>query len=69
MVRLSFPFFCLRATTDGLQPSCDPSVVDLSVPGNNYHLRRYSIAVTGDVFRWMVDFGSEQVLNKVRNVE
>lgn len=27
----------------------------------------YAIAVTGDVFRWVVDYGSEEVLNRVRS--
>jgi cation-transporting ATPase 13A3/4/5 len=27
--------------------------------------RNYCIAVTGDVFRWMIDYGNEDVLNRV----
>jgi cation-transporting ATPase 13A3/4/5 len=38
---------------------------DVSVPGNSLHQRNYCIAVTGDVFRWMIDFGHEDVLNRV----
>lgn len=25
----------------------------------------YSVAVTGDAFRWLIDYGNEDVLNKV----
>ncbi|KAG5287083.1 cation-transporting ATPase [Histoplasma ohiense] len=35
---------------------------DLSVP---YRNPNYSIAVTGDIFRWIVDYGSTEVLNKM----
>ncbi|OAX83464.1 hypothetical protein ACJ72_02182 [Emergomyces africanus] len=35
---------------------------DLSVP---YRDSKYSIAVSGDIFRWIVDYGSPEVLNKM----
>mgnify|MGYP000897059397 CR=1 FL=1 len=38
---------------------------DLSVPFNNYNTNKYSVAVSGDVFRWIVDFGNEEVLKRV----
>lgn len=38
---------------------------DLSIPGSSLRQRDYCVAVTGDVFRWMVDFGNEDVLNRV----
>jgi hypothetical protein len=38
---------------------------DVSIPGNALQGRNYCIAVTGDVFRWMIDFGNEDVLNRV----
>ncbi|KAJ5502001.1 ATPase P-type K/Mg/Cd/Cu/Zn/Na/Ca/Na/H-transporter [Penicillium fimorum] len=38
---------------------------DLSIPDNTIAEREYSVAVTGDAFRWLVDFGNEDVLNKV----
>lgn len=38
---------------------------DLSIPGNALHERKYSVAVTGDVFRWIIDFGNEDVLQRV----
>jgi hypothetical protein len=47
-----------------LQPMNDAEV-DLSIPGNVLTEREYSVAVTGDAFRWLVDFGNEDVLKKV----
>lgn len=38
---------------------------DLSIPGNTFVEREYTVAVTGDTFRWLVDYGNEDVLNKV----
>ncbi|BCR83828.1 putative P-type ATPase [Aspergillus chevalieri] len=48
-----------------LMPLQDSAVVDLSVPGNVCNLHKYSLAVSGDVFRWLVDFGNELVLKRV----
>lgn len=48
-----------------LQP-INTAETDLSIPGNTLIEREYSVAVTGDAFRWLVDFGNEDVLNKVR---
>ncbi|KAI1940234.1 hypothetical protein LOZ39_003598 [Ophidiomyces ophidiicola] len=48
-----------------LKPLQSPTTPDVSVPYHNYNGFKYSIAVTGDVFRWVVDYGSEEVLNKV----
>lgn len=47
-----------------LQP-INTAETDLSIPGNFLIEREYSVAVTGDAFRWLVDFGNEDVLNKV----
>lgn len=38
---------------------------DLSIPRNAFQGYKHCVAVTGDVFRWMVDFGNEDVLNRV----
>ncbi|KAJ5220798.1 cation-transporting ATPase [Penicillium citrinum] len=38
---------------------------DVSVPGNGLQERKYCLAVTGDVFRWMVDYGNEDVLSRI----
>ena len=39
---------------------------DISVPYSKFNMPNYSVAVSGDVFRWVVDYGSEEVLNRVR---
>ena len=39
---------------------------DVSVPYSKFNMSNYSVAVSGDVFRWVVDYGSEEVLNRVR---
>ncbi|KAJ5888886.1 hypothetical protein N7495_008927 [Penicillium taxi] len=38
---------------------------DVSIPGNAFKHLDFCVAVTGDVFRWMVDYGNEDVLNRV----
>ncbi|BDD61946.1 hypothetical protein MAP00_006957 [Monascus purpureus] len=48
-----------------LMPLCMSAIVDLAVPDNNYNMRKYSVAVSGDVFRWIVDFGNENVLRRM----
>jgi cation-transporting ATPase 13A3/4/5 len=50
-----------------LQP-INTAETDLSIPQNAIAEREYSVAVTGDAFRWLVDFGNEDVLNKVSRV-
>ena len=61
-------YFLEPNLTDTLQPLNTSAVVDLSVPSNNYHIRRYSVAVSGDVFRWIMDFGNESLIRKVRDI-
>lgn len=39
---------------------------DVSIPYNKLNVSDFSVAVSGDVFRWVVDYGSEEVLNRVR---
>lgn len=55
----------LQTSANGVQPVETAAGVDLSIPDYALNERRYSVAVTGDVFRWMVDFGNEDVLNRV----
>jgi cation-transporting ATPase 13A3/4/5 len=38
---------------------------DISVPFDNFNMRTYSLAVSGDVFRWLINYGDERVLKKV----
>ncbi|KAJ5081402.1 hypothetical protein NUU61_009666 [Penicillium alfredii] len=55
----------LRLDPRTLLPVEATAGVDLSIPDYALNERRYSVAVTGDVFRWMVDFGNEDVLNRI----
>jgi len=38
---------------------------DVSIPYSKFNMSNYSVAVSGDVFRWIVDYGSEEVLNRM----
>ncbi|KKK26723.1 putative P-type ATPase [Aspergillus rambellii] len=48
-----------------LMPSFDSGDIDLSVPGNAYNAYKYTLAVSGDVFRWILDFGDELVVKRM----
>ena len=48
-----------------LKPLPPPAEHDSSLPYDISNLRNYSIAVTGDVFRWLVDFASPKVLREM----
>ena len=48
-----------------LLPSPLPASVDVSAPYDTLNLADYSLAVSGDVFRWIVDFGSKEVLQRM----
>jgi cation-transporting ATPase 13A2 len=48
-----------------LKPLPPPPDVDVSLPYDVSNLRNYSLAVSGDVFRWIVDFASESVLREM----
>ncbi|KAL6708207.1 hypothetical protein ACN47E_003391 [Coniothyrium glycines] len=57
------PVFKLDENT--LKPLPPPEDVDVSLPYDISNLRNYSLAVSGDVFRWIVDFASESVLREM----
>ncbi|KAI7165919.1 hypothetical protein KC352_g26022 [Hortaea werneckii] len=48
-----------------LKPLPPPAEHDSSLPYDISNLRNYSVAVTGDVFRWMIDYASPKVLNEM----
>ena len=48
-----------------LKPLPPPVEHDSSLPYDVSNLRNYSIAVTGDVFRWLVDFASPKLLREM----
>ncbi|KAF1850865.1 P-type ATPase-like protein [Cucurbitaria berberidis CBS 394.84] len=57
------PVFKLDENT--LKPLPPPPEADVSLPYDISNLRNYSLAVSGDVFRWVVDFASESVLREM----
>ncbi|KKA25972.1 hypothetical protein TD95_002157 [Thielaviopsis punctulata] len=48
-----------------LLPEPVPASADVSLPFDISNLQNYSVAVSGEVFRWVVDFGSKQVLERM----
>ncbi|KAF2790819.1 hypothetical protein K505DRAFT_281902 [Melanomma pulvis-pyrius CBS 109.77] len=57
------PLFKLDENT--LKPLPPPVESDASLPYDISNLRNYSLAVSGDVFRWIIDFASEKVLREM----
>jgi cation-transporting P-type ATPase 13A2 len=48
-----------------LKPLPPPAEHDSSLPYDVTNLRNYSIAVTGDVFRWIIDFANPKLLQQM----
>ncbi|RDL35105.1 Cation-transporting ATPase [Venustampulla echinocandica] len=48
-----------------LTPLPPPAEDDASLPYEISNLRNYSLAVTGDVFRWLIDFAPSDVVNRM----
>ncbi|KAI9714775.1 MAG: hypothetical protein M1820_000064 [Bogoriella megaspora] len=57
------PVFQLNEHT--LEPLPPPADHDASLPYDISNIKNYSIAVTGDVFRWMIDYASEKLLKRM----
>lgn len=57
------PIYQLDENT--LMPVLPPAEVESSAPYDTLGLREYSLAVTGDVFRWIIDFGSREVMHRM----
>ncbi|RQM04864.1 hypothetical protein DH86_00002668, partial [Scytalidium sp. 3C] len=53
----------LKPTTAG--PLAPPAEGDASLPYDISNLRNYSLAISGDVFRWVVDFAAPDVLQRM----
>jgi cation-transporting ATPase 13A2 len=51
--------------TKGSQPLPPPAESDASLPYDVSNIRNYSLAVSGDAFRWIIEFGTEEVLRRV----
>ncbi|KAK3068570.1 hypothetical protein LTR53_013753 [Teratosphaeriaceae sp. CCFEE 6253] len=54
-----------RLDENTLKPLPPPAEHDSSLPYDVSNLRNYSVAVSGDVFRWIVDFASPKVLKEM----
>jgi len=48
-----------------LKPSPPPPYVTVSDTGLDY--QDYALVVTGDVFRWMINYGSLETVQRVRS--
>lgn len=48
-----------------LQPLRPPVEGDASLPYDILNLRNYSLAVSGDVFRWIIDYAPVDILQRV----
>ncbi|CAG8982112.1 hypothetical protein HYALB_00003204 [Hymenoscyphus albidus] len=48
-----------------LKPLPPPAESDASLPYDISNLRNYSLAVSGDVFRWIIDFAPPEVLKRM----
>ncbi|KAF2142917.1 uncharacterized protein K452DRAFT_357974 [Aplosporella prunicola CBS 121167] len=57
------PIYTLDENT--LRPLPPPAEHDASLPYDISNIRNYSVAVSGDVFRWIIDFASEKVLKEM----
>lgn len=48
-----------------MQPLPPPAESDASLPYDVSNVRNYSLAVSGDAFRWILEYGSAEVLQRV----
>ncbi|KAB5563391.1 hypothetical protein GE09DRAFT_1112275 [Coniochaeta sp. 2T2.1] len=48
-----------------LLPRAPPPEADASLPYDIVNLRNYSVAVSGDVFRWVIDYASPEVVRRM----
>ncbi|KNG82285.1 putative P-type ATPase [Aspergillus nomiae NRRL 13137] len=55
----------LKLDPSTLMPSVNSTDLDLSIPVNVFNIHNFSLAVSGEVFRWILDFGDETVLQRM----
>ncbi|PCG95941.1 ATPase, P-type, K/Mg/Cd/Cu/Zn/Na/Ca/Na/H-transporter [Penicillium occitanis (nom. inval.)] len=48
-----------------LMPVWNPTTHDVSIPLNKLNADSYSLAVSGDIFRWLIDYGTEDLIKRV----
>lgn len=41
---------------------------DVSIPLNKLNADSYSLAVSGDIFRWLIDYGTEDLMRRVSDM-
>ena len=51
--------------TKMLKPLPPPAESDASLPYDVYNVQNYSLAVNGDAFRWIIEYGSEEMMQRV----
>ncbi|KAI9790387.1 MAG: hypothetical protein M1816_005205 [Peltula sp. TS41687] len=54
-----------RLDGDTLKPLPPPVERDASLPYDVSNLRNYSIAISGDVFRWVIDYAPPEILHRI----
>ena len=57
------PIYQLDSNT--LLPLPPPAEGDASLPYDAYNLKNFSVAVSGDIFRWLIEYGSEEVMRRM----
>lgn len=50
------------------QPLPAPPEGDISLPYDISNMQNYSLAVSGEVFRWIVDYAPADILSKVSSL-
>ncbi|KAL4917905.1 hypothetical protein BDW62DRAFT_72569 [Aspergillus aurantiobrunneus] len=55
----------LRLDPRTLTPTLNPGEFDLSIPGNSYNTCKYSFAISGDMFRWILDYEDETIVKRM----
>ena len=54
-----------RLDENTLKPLPPPAEGDASLPYDVSNIRNYSVAVTGEIFRWIIDFAPENILREM----
>ncbi|KAF5864980.1 hypothetical protein ETB97_005867 [Aspergillus alliaceus] len=55
----------LKLDPNTLMPSVASTELDLSVPVNVCNMHNFTLAVSGDIFRWILDFGDEIIVKRM----
>lgn len=55
----------LNSQPDTAKPLPAPPEEDASLPYDISNLRNYNLAVSGEAFRWIVDYASPEILQRV----